>query len=165
MSHVVLFAYPTKSTTSTKSTVTKVLLKKLYCDFKWSLQFNQESTGQNFVPFLPKIPTPAILFYINYMVSACRRLQLIRLLTFVNVYCCEQAPRSMRTLHHLQSCCMPSSKFPEGYSSLEVVWRNDLHHLESPGYCTELENGADFCVKSEQVLHNKLQRKTKWFLT
>ena len=32
-----------------QNTVTKILPKKLYCDFKRSLQCNQENTGQNFV--------------------------------------------------------------------------------------------------------------------
>ena len=32
-----------------QNTVIKILPKKLYCDFKLSLQCNQENTGQNFV--------------------------------------------------------------------------------------------------------------------
>ena len=48
MSHV-LFANPIKLNISTENTVTKILPKKLYRDFKRSLQFNQENTGQNFV--------------------------------------------------------------------------------------------------------------------
>ena len=49
MSHVVLFAYKMKLNISVKNIVTKILPKKLYCDFKRSLQCNQENTGQNFV--------------------------------------------------------------------------------------------------------------------
>ena len=44
MSHVVLFAYSIKLNISTRSRVTKVLQKKLYCEFKLSLQCNQENT-------------------------------------------------------------------------------------------------------------------------
>ena len=45
-----LFAYPIKLNISTKKTVTKILPKKLYCDFELSLPCNQENNGQNFMP-------------------------------------------------------------------------------------------------------------------
>ena len=40
---------------STKNAVTKILPKKLYCYFKWSLQLNLENPGQNFVSVNYKI--------------------------------------------------------------------------------------------------------------
>ena len=49
MSHVVLFAYPIKLNISTKNIVTKILPKKLHCDFRESLQCSQENNGQNFM--------------------------------------------------------------------------------------------------------------------
>ena len=44
MSHVVLFAYSINLNMLTKSTVTKILQKKIYCEFKLSFQCNRENT-------------------------------------------------------------------------------------------------------------------------
>ena len=49
MSHVVLFAYRIILNISTRNTVTKILQKKLYFEFKWSLLYNQENAKQNLV--------------------------------------------------------------------------------------------------------------------
>ena len=51
MSHVVLFAYRIILNISTRNTVTKILQKKLYFEFKSSLQYNQENAGQNLVSY------------------------------------------------------------------------------------------------------------------
>ena len=45
ISHVVLLAYPIMLNISTRNGVTKILQRKLYCEFKWSLQRNQENVG------------------------------------------------------------------------------------------------------------------------
>ena len=42
-----VFAYPIKLTISTNNTVTQILQKKLYCDFKLSLQSYQEKIRDN----------------------------------------------------------------------------------------------------------------------
>ena len=44
VSRVALFAYPMKLNVSTKNTVTRILQKKLYSEFKLSFQCNQENT-------------------------------------------------------------------------------------------------------------------------
>ena len=44
MSHVVLFAYPIKLDIWIKNTVTKILPKTLYCEFKLSFQCNKKNT-------------------------------------------------------------------------------------------------------------------------
>ena len=46
---VALFAYPIKLTILTRNGVTKILPKKLYCNFIRSSQYNQQNVGQNFV--------------------------------------------------------------------------------------------------------------------
>lgn len=43
---VVLFADSIKSNISTRKRVTRILLKKLYCYFNWSSQYNTQNAGE-----------------------------------------------------------------------------------------------------------------------
>ena len=61
MSHVILFAYPIKLNILKRNRVTKILQKcYVACDFKQSLQFNQENTGQIFRHYKDNVTSMAM---------------------------------------------------------------------------------------------------------